>query len=139
MPSAAASSFSVDTLRKTTSPNQKLKKNGFLSLAFAETTVNRQTTEERQEEQEICASRTRKTTVFQSIGRLLLFIGREGGQTEAVDELLPEPTVPYPGDDDVDILLTRRLEEDTENMDNTYPFRKMPLEIKSLFFVGSGR
>ncbi|XP_031486970.1 DNA replication licensing factor MCM7 [Nymphaea colorata] len=54
---------------------------------------------------------------------------------EAVDELLPEPTVPYPGDDDVDILMTQRLEEDTENMDNTDPFRKMPPEIKRLFEV----
>lgn len=48
---------------------------------------------------------------------------------EAIDELLPEPTVLF-SDDDHDILLTQRSEEKRDAADGMDPRQKMPSEIK---------
>lgn len=53
---------------------------------------------------------------------------------EAVDELMPEPTEPFP-DDDHDILLTQRSEDRRDNVDGVDPLQKMPSEIKRYFEV----
>ncbi|KAJ8440844.1 hypothetical protein Cgig2_000732 [Carnegiea gigantea] len=53
---------------------------------------------------------------------------------DAIDELMPEPTEPFP-DDDQDILMTQRSEEGTENADGSDPQQKMPPEIKRFFEV----
>lgn len=53
---------------------------------------------------------------------------------EAIDELMPEPTEPFP-DDDHDILLTQRSEDRRDNMDGVDPLQKMPSEIKRYFEV----
>ncbi|KAK4492630.1 hypothetical protein RD792_003448 [Penstemon davidsonii] len=47
----------------------------------------------------------------------------------AIDELLPEPTEVLP-DDDLDIFMTQRADEGTENADGSYPQKKTPPEIK---------
>lgn len=49
--------------------------------------------------------------------------------SNAIDELMPEPTEAFP-DDDHDILMTQRSEDATENMDVSDPNQKMPAEIK---------
>ncbi|ERN16747.1 DNA replication licensing factor MCM7 [Amborella trichopoda] len=54
---------------------------------------------------------------------------------EAIDDLLPEPTEVFPRDDDHDILMTQRSEENTENSDTADPLQKMPPEIKRFFAV----
>ncbi|XP_030454649.1 DNA replication licensing factor MCM7 [Syzygium oleosum] len=53
---------------------------------------------------------------------------------EAIDELMPEPTEPFP-DDDHDILLTQRSEDRRDNVDGVDPLQKMPSEIKRYFEV----
>ncbi|KAI3414398.1 DNA replication licensing factor MCM7 [Psidium guajava] len=53
---------------------------------------------------------------------------------EAIDELMPEPTEPFP-DDDHDILLTQRSEDTRDNVDGVDPLQKMPSEIKRYFEV----
>lgn len=53
---------------------------------------------------------------------------------EAVDELMPESTEPFP-DDDHDILLTQRSEDRRDNVDGVDPLQKMPSEIKRYFEV----
>lgn len=53
---------------------------------------------------------------------------------EAVDELTPESTEPFP-DDDHDILLTQRSEDRRDNVDGVDPLQKMPSEIKRYFEV----
>ncbi len=47
----------------------------------------------------------------------------------AIDDVMPEPTEPFP-DDDHDILMTQRTEDATENTDGSDPQQKMPAEIK---------
>lgn len=47
----------------------------------------------------------------------------------AIDDVMPEPTEPFP-DDDHDILMTQRTEDATENTDDSDPQQKMPAEIK---------
>lgn len=50
---------------------------------------------------------------------------------EAIDELLPEPTVPLPRDDDFEIYLRQRTEETEDRTDNRGdPQHKLPPEIK---------
>ncbi|KAL9227631.1 hypothetical protein vseg_003299 [Gypsophila vaccaria] len=53
---------------------------------------------------------------------------------EAIDELMPEPTEPFP-DDDHDILMTQRSEEGGDNADGSDPLQRMPAEIKRFFEV----
>ncbi|KAL3517377.1 hypothetical protein ACH5RR_019966 [Cinchona calisaya] len=54
--------------------------------------------------------------------------------SNAIDELMPEATEPFP-DDDQDILMTQRSEEATENADASDHQQKMPPEIKRYFEV----
>ncbi|KAI4326439.1 hypothetical protein MLD38_031754 [Melastoma candidum] len=53
---------------------------------------------------------------------------------QAIDELMPEPTEPFP-DDDHDILLTQRSADRTDNNDGSDPKEMMPPEIKRFFEV----
>ncbi|XP_074316027.1 DNA replication licensing factor MCM7 isoform X1 [Silene latifolia] len=53
---------------------------------------------------------------------------------EAIDELMPEPTEPFP-DDDHDILMTQRSEEGADNADGSDPLQRMPAEIKRFYEV----
>ncbi|KAH9609126.1 hypothetical protein KSS87_004492 [Heliosperma pusillum] len=53
---------------------------------------------------------------------------------EAIDELMPEPTEPFP-DDDHDILMTQRSEEGGDNADGSDPLQRMPAEIKRFYEV----
>ncbi|XP_020686871.1 DNA replication licensing factor MCM7 [Dendrobium catenatum] len=55
--------------------------------------------------------------------------------SEAVDELMPEPTELFSAEDDHDILMTQRAEDMTDNADNSDPFRRMPPDIKRFFEV----
>lgn len=48
---------------------------------------------------------------------------------DAIDELLPEPTEVLL-DDDHDILMTQRVDEEIETAGNTDPQKKMPPEIR---------
>ncbi|KAF2325086.1 hypothetical protein GH714_022686 [Hevea brasiliensis] len=52
----------------------------------------------------------------------------------AIDDVMPEPTEPFP-DDDHDILMTQRTEDATENTDGSDPQQKMPAEIKRYYEV----
>ncbi|KAK9685000.1 hypothetical protein RND81_10G248600 [Saponaria officinalis] len=52
----------------------------------------------------------------------------------AIDELMPEPTEPFP-DDDHDILMTQRSEEGADNADTSDQHQRMPAEIKRFFEV----
>ncbi|KAE8009362.1 hypothetical protein FH972_005802 [Carpinus fangiana] len=54
--------------------------------------------------------------------------------SDAIDELMPEPTEAFT-DDDHDILMTQRSDEGPENMDGSDPLQKMPPEIKRYFEV----
>lgn len=50
--------------------------------------------------------------------------------SEAIDELMPEPTEAFP-DDDQDILMTQRSEDVADNSEGVKnPQQKMPPEIK---------
>ncbi|KAF5194359.1 Dna replication licensing factor mcm7 [Thalictrum thalictroides] len=53
---------------------------------------------------------------------------------EAIDEIMPEPTEAFP-DDDHDILMTQRMEEDSEKPDSTDRHQRMPPEIKRFYEV----
>ncbi|KAK6941081.1 MCM N-terminal domain [Dillenia turbinata] len=53
---------------------------------------------------------------------------------DAIDELLPEPTEVF-ADDDLDILITQRSQEGTENADGSDPRQRMPPEIKRFYEV----
>ncbi|KAJ4838669.1 Mcm2-7 hexameric complex component [Turnera subulata] len=52
----------------------------------------------------------------------------------AIDDLLPEPTEAFP-DDDHDILMTQRTEEQTENGEGATPNQQIPQEVKRFFEV----
>ncbi|XP_062178294.1 DNA replication licensing factor MCM7 [Alnus glutinosa] len=54
--------------------------------------------------------------------------------SDAIDELMPEPTEAFT-DDDHDILMTQRSDEGPENIDGSDPHQKMPPEIKRYFEV----
>lgn len=49
---------------------------------------------------------------------------------DAIDELLPEPNVPLARDDDFDVFLSQRMEENPEQPDVIDPMHKLPAEIK---------
>ena len=49
--------------------------------------------------------------------------------SNAIDELMPEPTEDFT-DDDHDILMTQRSDEGAEGTDGSDPRQKMPPEIK---------
>ncbi|XP_047310748.1 DNA replication licensing factor MCM7 [Impatiens glandulifera] len=52
----------------------------------------------------------------------------------AIDELMPEATEPFP-DDDQDILMTQRAEDGSENVEGSDPKQMMPPEIKRYYEV----
>ncbi|CAL9078996.1 unnamed protein product [Musa textilis] len=54
---------------------------------------------------------------------------------EAIDELMPEPTEVFPVDEDRDILMTQRVDDGMDNVDNSDPLQKMPSEIRRFFEV----
>lgn len=49
---------------------------------------------------------------------------------DAIDELLPQPTVPVARDDDFDVFLSQRTEEVPEQVDVVDTLHKLPAEIK---------
>ncbi|KAL8138958.1 hypothetical protein V2J09_004959 [Rumex salicifolius] len=53
---------------------------------------------------------------------------------DAIDEILPEPTEPFP-DDEHDILMTQRSVDGTENNDGSDPRQQMPPDIKRFYEV----
>ncbi|KAF9604560.1 hypothetical protein IFM89_008004, partial [Coptis chinensis] len=53
---------------------------------------------------------------------------------EAIDTVMPEPTEAFP-DDDHDILMTQRMEDDSEKADGPDPKQRMPPEIKRFYEV----
>ncbi|KAF9606173.1 hypothetical protein IFM89_023599 [Coptis chinensis] len=53
---------------------------------------------------------------------------------EAIDTVMPEPTEAFP-DDDHDILMTQRMEYDSEKADGPDPKQRMPPEIKRFYEV----
>ncbi|KAK1316751.1 Protein PROLIFERA [Acorus calamus] len=55
--------------------------------------------------------------------------------SDAIDEIMPEPTEAYPMDDDHDILMTQRAEDGAEKSDSFDPHQMMPPEIKRFFEV----
>ncbi|OEL23179.1 DNA replication licensing factor MCM7, partial [Dichanthelium oligosanthes] len=56
--------------------------------------------------------------------------------SEAMDELMPEPTEAYTVDEDRDILMTQRVDEGADGgADGTDPLQRMPPEIKRFFEV----
>ncbi|KAL5700906.1 DNA helicase [Ranunculus cassubicifolius] len=54
--------------------------------------------------------------------------------SDAIDEIMPEATEAFP-DDDHDILMTQRMEDDTENTEGPDPRQRMPPEIKRYYEV----
>ncbi|KAL2643531.1 hypothetical protein R1flu_011118 [Riccia fluitans] len=55
---------------------------------------------------------------------------------EAIDELLPNPTVPLPRDDDFEIFLRQRMEETEDRTENSGdPQHRLPPEIKRSYEV----
>ena len=52
-----------------------------------------------------------------------------------MDEILPEPTEAFAGDDDYDILMRQRLDDTADNADTADPLQKMPPEIKRFLYV----
>ncbi len=49
---------------------------------------------------------------------------------DAIDELLPEPNIPLARDEDFDVFLSQRTEENLEQADVVDPLHKLPPEIK---------
>ncbi|PIA61116.1 hypothetical protein AQUCO_00300559v1 [Aquilegia coerulea] len=54
--------------------------------------------------------------------------------SDAIDEIMPESTEAFP-DDDHDIYMTQRMEEDSEKPENTDRHQRMPPEIKRFYEV----
>ncbi|XP_024527474.1 DNA replication licensing factor MCM7 isoform X1 [Selaginella moellendorffii] len=54
---------------------------------------------------------------------------------EAIDEILPDPTVPIDVDDDYEVLMRQRNNDPSENADNADPRQTLPAEIKRYFEV----
>ncbi|CAK9204886.1 unnamed protein product [Sphagnum troendelagicum] len=54
---------------------------------------------------------------------------------DAIDDLLPEPNIPLARDEDFDVFLSQRTEENLEQADVVDPLHKLPPEIKRFFEV----
>lgn len=55
--------------------------------------------------------------------------------SEAVDELMPDPTEVFSLDDDHDILMSQRADDGADTNENSDPLQKMPPEIKRFYEV----